>query len=318
MKRTTSIVLCASLILGGCASMNKEQMKDIPKTVSVKDYDGKYIGGHKERNKIFLKKYKAEAEKKYKEYVKEVLFGLDCKINLVKAYTNSYGFGEKNQSDGLVVVGTVKYDVPFQLRLIFAESNGKIVITTFTPGHENETSAAVAAIMYKRYEYDIEQARLKFKSEVEKNGYYAMNEKLEKKQEFNGVTKQYLNVNTDSIDDLNKFKKEFKPVMKLKGAEFNQQMQNLIGKYPYIKKGMEYDFIAYYNKKTADNVNRYSWNLQIPTNDTMKKIPGTKMMYFYKDGVSSSEIGDDGKLERQTSDISMDGGNWDKYKKEKN
>ena len=32
-----------------------------------------------------------------------------------------------------------------------------------------------------------------------------MNEKLEK-QEFNGVTKQYLNVNTDSIDDLNKFK----------------------------------------------------------------------------------------------------------------
>lgn len=24
-------------------------------------------------------------------------------------------------------------------------------------------------------------------------------------------------------------------------------------------------------KKTADNVNRYSWNLQIPTNDTMKK-----------------------------------------------
>ena len=100
--------------------------------------------------------------------MKEVLFGLDCKINLVKAYTNSYGFGEKNQSDGLVVVGTVKYDVPFQLRLIFAESNGKIVITTFTPGHENETSAAVVAIMYKRYEYDIEQARLKFKSEVEK------------------------------------------------------------------------------------------------------------------------------------------------------
>ena len=179
MRKLISTVLCASLILGGCASMDKDQTKDIPKTVSVKDYDGKYIGEHKERNKIFLKKYKAEAEKKYKKYVKEV-FGLDCKINLVKAYTNSYGFGEKNQSDGLVVVGTVKYDVPFQLRLIFAESNGKIVITTFTPGHENETSAAVAAIMYKRYEYDIEQARLKFKSEVEKNGYYAMNEQLEK------------------------------------------------------------------------------------------------------------------------------------------
>ena len=146
--------------------MDKDQTKDIPKTVSVKDYDGKYIGEHKERNKIFLKNIK-QKPRKIQKYVKEV-FGLDCKINLVKAYTNSYGFGEKNQSDGLVVVGTVKYDVPFQLRLIFAESNGKIVITTFTPGHENETSAAVAAIMYKRYEYDIEQARLKFKSEVEK------------------------------------------------------------------------------------------------------------------------------------------------------
>ena len=297
--------------------MDKDQTKDILKIVSVKDYDGKYIGEHKERNEIFLKNYKAEAEKKYKKYVKEV-FGLDCKINLVDSYTNSYGFGEKNQSDGLAVVGTVKHDVPFQLELLFVESNGKLVITTFTPGHVNETSAAVAAMMYKYYEYDIEQARLKFKSEVEKNGYYAMNEQLEKKQEFNGVTKQYLNVNTDSIDDLNIFKKEFKPVMKLKGAEFNQQMQNLIGKYPYIKKGMEYDFIAYYNKKTADNVNRYSWNLQMPTNDTMKKLPGTKMLYFYKDGASPSKLGEDGKLKRQTNDISMDGGNWDKYKNEKN
>ena len=62
-------------------------------------------------------------------------------------------------------------------------------------------------MMYKRYEHDIEQARLKFKSEVEKNGYYAMNEKLQVKQEFNGVTKQYLNFNTVSIDDLDKFKK---------------------------------------------------------------------------------------------------------------
>ena len=57
--------------------------------------------------------------------------------------------------------------------------------------------------------------------------------------------------------------------MKLKGAEFNQQMQNLIGKYPYIKK--EWNMILLRTIiKTADNVNRYSWNLQIPTNDTMK------------------------------------------------
>ena len=317
MRKLISTVLCASLILGGCASMDKDQTKDIPKTVSVKDYDGKYIGEHKERNEIFLKKYKAEAEKKYKKYVKEV-FGLDCKINLVKAYTNSYGFGEKNQSDGLVVVGTVKYDVPFQLRLIFAESNGKIVITTFTPGHENETSAAVAAIMYKRYEYDIEQARLKFKSEVEKNGYYAMNEQLEKKQEFNGVTKQYLNVKTPGIEGLDEFKQNFKPLMKMEGDVFNQQFDSLIIKYPEIKKQTEFNFIAYYNKKTVDNVNKYSWDLQMPTNDTMKKLPGLKAMYFYKDGVSPSELGGDGKLKRQTKEISMDGGNWDKYKNEKN
>lgn len=74
----------------------------------------------------------------------------------------------KSKVDGLVVVGTVNYDVPFQFRLIFVESGNGIAITTFTPGHINETSAAVAAMMYKRYEPEIEQARLKFKSEVEK------------------------------------------------------------------------------------------------------------------------------------------------------
>ena len=59
--------------------------------------------------------------------------------------------------------------------ITFVESGNGITISTFTPGHINETSAAVAAMMYKRYEHEIEQARLKFKSEVEKNGYYAMN-----------------------------------------------------------------------------------------------------------------------------------------------
>ena len=134
-------------------------------------------------------------------------FGYDCKINLVDAYTNKSGFSEKSKVDGISVVGTVNYDVPFQLQLLFVESGNGITISTFTPGHINETSAAVSAMMYKRYEHEIEQARLKFKSEVEKNGYFAMNEKLQKKQEFNGVTKQFLNFNTDSIDDLDKFKK---------------------------------------------------------------------------------------------------------------
>ncbi|WP_078369000.1 hypothetical protein [Staphylococcus aureus] len=297
MRKVTGFVLCTSLILGGCSLMHKDQTKDIPKTVSVKDYDGQYIGEHKKRNEVFLKKHKGEAIKKYKDYVKDT-FGYDCKIN------------------GISVVGTVNYDVPFQLQLLFVESGNGITISTFTPGHINETSAAVSAMMYKRYEHEIEQARLKFKSEVEKNGYFAMNEKLQKKQEFNGVTKQFLNFNTDSIDDLDKFKKEFKPVMHLKGDAFNQQLQNLINKYPEIKKSMKSDFIAYYDKKSTKNVNKYSWDLQIPTNDTMRKIPGSKMMYFYKDSVSPSEIGEDGRLENKTNKITMSGGNWEKIKKE--
>ena len=40
-------------------------------------------------------------------------FGYDCKINLVDAYTNKSGFSEKSKVDGISVVGTVNYDVPF-------------------------------------------------------------------------------------------------------------------------------------------------------------------------------------------------------------
>ena len=63
-------------------------------------------------------------------------FGYDCKINLVEAYTNKSGFSEKSKIDGLVVVGTVNYDVPFQFRLIFVESGNGIAITTFTRSYK--------------------------------------------------------------------------------------------------------------------------------------------------------------------------------------
>lgn len=43
----------------------------------------------------------------------------------------------------------------------------------------------------------------------------------------------------------------------------------------------------------------------------MRKIPGSKMMYFYKDSVSPSEIGEDGRLENKTNKITMSGGNWE-------
>ncbi|HII1049312.1 TPA: hypothetical protein ACYYVR_001676 [Staphylococcus aureus] len=294
--------------------MPKNQTKSIPKTVSVKDYDGKYIGEHKKRNEVFLKKHKDEAIKKYKDYVKDT-FGYDCKINLVDAYTNKSGFSEKSKVDGISVVGTVNYDVPFQLQLLFVESGNGITISTFTPGHINETSAAVSAMMYKRYEHEIEQARLKLKSEIEKDSYYAISEKLQVKQEFNGVTRQYLNFRTDSIDDLDKFKKEFKPVMHLKGDAFNQQLQSLINKYPQIQKNMKSEFIAYYDKeKNRETVKNYAWNLQKSINDIMQSYPSTKFVQFYKDDVSPSMVDGNGRLKSDTNVISIEGGKYDENK----
>lgn len=308
------ILLCASIIVSGCSFIPKNQTKSIPKTVSVKDYDGKYIGEHKKRNEVFLKKHKDEAIKKYKDYVKDT-FGYDCKINLVDAYTNKSGFSDKSKVDGISVVGTVNYDVPFQLQLLFVESGNGITISTFTPGHINETSAAVSAMMYKRYEHEIEQARLKLKSEIEKDSYYAMSEKLQVKQEFNGVTRQYLNFRTDSIDDLDKFKKEFKPVMHLKGDAFNQQLQSLINKYPQIQKNMKSEFIAYYDKeKNRETVKNYAWNLQKSINDIMQSYPSTKFVQFYKDDVSPSMVDGNGRLKSDTNVISIEGGKYDENK----
>ncbi|HCW8550699.1 TPA: hypothetical protein QFY60_000782 [Staphylococcus aureus] len=314
MRKIMRILLCASIIVSGCSFIPKNQTKSIPKTVSVKDYDGKYIGEHKKRNEVFLKKHKDEAIKKYKDYVKDT-FGYDCKINLVDAYTNKSGFSEKSKVDGISVVGTVNYDVPFQLQLLFVESGNGITISTFTPGHINETSAAVSAMMYKRYEHEIEQARLKLKSEIEKDSYYAMSEKLQVKQEFNGVTRQYLNFRTDSIDDLDKFKKEFKPVMHLKGDAFNQQLQSLINKYPQIQKNMKSEFIAYYDKeKNRETVKNYAWNLQKSINDIMQSYPSTKFVQFYKDDVSPSMIDGNGRLKSDTNVISIEGGKYDENK----
>ncbi|HHA5614958.1 TPA: hypothetical protein ACONF0_000488 [Staphylococcus aureus] len=314
MRKIMRILLCTSIIVSGCSFIPKNQTKSIPKTVSVKDYDGQYIGEHKKRNEVFLKKHKGEAIKKYKDYVKDT-FGYDCKINLVEAYTNKSGFSEKSKVDGISVVGTVNYDVPFQLQLLFVESGNGIIISTFTPGHINETSAAVSAMMYKRYEHEIEQARLKLKSEIEKDSYYAMSEKLQVKQEFNGVTRQYLNFRTDSIDDLDKFKKEFKPVMHLKGDAFNQQLQSLINKYPQIQKNMKSEFIAYYDKeKNREPVKNYAWNLQKSINDIMQSYPSTKFVQFYKDDVSPSMVDGNGRLKSDTNVISIEGGKYDENK----
>ena len=129
-----------------------------------------------------------------------------------------------------------------------------------------------------------------------------MSEKLQVKQEFNGVTRQYLNFRTDSIDDLDKFKKEFKPVMHLKGDAFNQQLQSLINKYPQIQKNMKSEFIAYYD------------NLQKSINDVMQSYPSTKFVQFYKDDVSPSMVDRNGRLKSDTNVISIEGGKYDENK----
>lgn len=56
MRKIMRILLCTSIIVSGCSFIPKNQTKSIPKTVSVKDYDGQYIGEHKKRNEVFLKK----------------------------------------------------------------------------------------------------------------------------------------------------------------------------------------------------------------------------------------------------------------------
>ncbi len=136
-----------------------------------------------------------------------------------------------------------------------------------------------------------------------------MSEKLQVKQEFNGVTRQYLNFRTDSIDDLDKFKKEFKPVMHLKGDAFNQQLQSLINKYPQIQKNMKSEFIAYYDKeKNRETVKNYAWNLQKSINDIVQSYPSTKFVQFYKDDVSPSMVDGNGRLKSDTNVISIEGG----------
>ncbi|HFL7912838.1 TPA: hypothetical protein ACG4TC_002200 [Staphylococcus aureus] len=151
MRKIMRTLLCTSIIVSGCSFIPKNQTKDIPKTVSVKDYDGQYIGEHKKRNEVFLKKHKGDA--------------------------------------------------------------------------------------------------------------------------------------------------------------FNQQLQNLINKYPEIKKSMKYDFIAYYDKdENRETVANYVWNLQKTTNDTMKLHPGNKSIIFYKDKVSASQLDEHKRLQSDSQEISISGG----------
>ena len=312
MKKILYITLCSTLLLGSCDLMDIVKKNKVPETVSVKDYDGRYIGEHKKRNQAFLKKHKAEAEKKYKDYVKEV-FGKDVNITRTYSYTNP---GPGLQSyEAIVVIGTVDYDVPFQMDLNFVESEGNLVINTLTEDQGNEILGGPSAMLYKRYKLELEAAREKFKKEVEKNGYYAMNKKLEKQQEYSGATDKYINLQAGSTIGVDEFKKYFKPIMDLQGEEFNQKMDKLIKKYPELKEQMRTDFIAYYDKKKENDVNKYSWDLQVPTNETMKKIPGKKSLYFWNGKVSPTEIDKYGRLESVSEEVSMDGGMWDEYKK---
>ncbi len=134
-----------------------------------------------------------------------------------------------------------------------------------------------------------------------------MSEKLQVKQEFNGVTRQYLNFRTDSIYDLDKSQKRIKTCYALKGDAFNQQLQSLINKYPAIQKNMKSEFIAYYDKeKNRETVKNCTfWYLQKSINDIMQSYPSTKFVQFYKDDVSPSMVDGNGRLKSDTNVISI-------------
>lgn len=100
MKKIISVALCTTILLAGCGLMSNK--KEIPETVSVKDYDGKYIGDHDKKNEAFLEKHKGQAEKMYKDYVKEV-FGKEAKINGIHSYSNPTP--SLKTSEGISIVG---------------------------------------------------------------------------------------------------------------------------------------------------------------------------------------------------------------------
>ncbi|WP_323704481.1 DUF1672 family protein [Mammaliicoccus sp. Dog046] len=316
MKRIVTIILCLVLLLSGCGTTKSDQNKSeqknkVPETVSVKDYDGRNIGEHKKRNEEFLKKHKAEAEKMYKAYAKDV-FGKDVKVT--RTYSTTESGPELQSVEGITVIGTVEYEVPFQFYLNFEDSDEGLVISAKTENQGNEIRGGVSAMLFKRYKPELEAARGKFKEEVESNGYYAMNKKLEKQQEYSGATDEYINLLAGSTIGIDDFKNNFKPIMDLQGEEFNQKMDKLIKKYPSIQKQMSTDFIAYYKDKKRKGVNNYGWNLQGPTNKTMKNIPGEVRMHLIKDSVSPVEFDENGRLKSTISDNTIAGGLWDERK----
>lgn len=73
MRKIMRILLCTSIIVSGCSFIPKNQTKDIPKTVSVKDYDGQYIGEHKKEMKYFWKNIKMKQSKNIKTMWKILL-----------------------------------------------------------------------------------------------------------------------------------------------------------------------------------------------------------------------------------------------------
>ncbi len=103
--------------------------------------------------------------------------------------------------------------------------------------------------------------------------------------------------------------------MHLKGDAFNQQLQNLINKYPQIQKNMKSEFIAYYDKDAnKETVADYAWSLKKPTNEIMKTYPGEKRMRFYKDKVSPYELDQYGRLNPDADEIYVIGGNYNEKK----
>lgn len=308
MKKLLTSMICLIFLLSGCGLI----VRNIPDYVSVKDYDGRFIGDHTKRNDKFLDRYKKDAEKIYKDRVKN-LYGRDVKITLTYPYSWRENMKEITSDPRIMVIGTVDYDIPFQQCMSFKLKNEKS--KNLVPADKDNWTPAITAMIYKRYETDFESARLKFKKEVESEGYFPMNKELRKRQNCGGVSKQYLNFyltgynesdalnNSSELDD---YKFKYRSMMNMKGVEFKKEIDELMKKNPELT--MQTDFISYYKNKKEDNVKKYAWNIQEPTNETMSKVLGYKQMFFIKDKVSAENFVDDGRILTGSGYVDMEGG----------
>ncbi|GGI40777.1 hypothetical protein GCM10010896_10060 [Mammaliicoccus stepanovicii] len=278
-----------------------ESSEDIPKSVNVKTYKGQYMGDHHNDNKVFLKKYKKDAERVFKEYAKDT-FDTEMDVTQIYSYTNGSKYGSY---PAIVTIGRAKGEYPFQLYLrMRATEDNKLTVFMPSISESAYTGAPIASMIYKRYQKEFDAAHKNFKQVVEKEGYYAMNETLTHKKDASGIIDDYMTIRTTGVDDGETFKKDFLPVMKLKGQAYNDAMDELMEKYPIIKSQLNTEFNIYYDKSKikTEQAADYLLELQKKTYKDMKRISGEKTITASQNKINPQN------LEPISKEFNIDGG----------